>query len=421
MRIRGFSETFWIFGILAFAVLFALCGTAVAEDPAASSRIIDVKIQGNRCMSDEAVLSHIRSYPGQSYSERIVKSDRQRLLRSGRFKSVVATLERKKAGVILTFVVVERSLVAALSFRGNKKFNDEELGKEVGFGAGDPLDIFTIDAGRRTILLKYRKDGFHFAEVKIDREALKKQNRIVYEIVEGPQVHIREINFEGNDFFGDMSLKFTIESSTNPWWWMFSGGYIDMDRIGRDVQAIRTKYLEEGFLDIEVEPKIAFSDDKSDARLKFHIRENKRYVINRVFFRGNRVFSDAELAKKLSLRQGKFAKTPLIQLDRKKLIETYGRLGYIKTSIRCTRQYVNPDSPMPAWVKKPHDIALINLTFDVREADQYRVGRVDLRLKSAYQYGDTVTLDLICRREITMFPGQLFNTAASAESHRRLM
>jgi outer membrane protein insertion porin family len=410
------------FVLLAMAAILSWSPQATGDETD-GARVLQVKVRGNQRLSDEAVLADIRTRPGQSYYDRVVREDRRRLLRSGRFRSVVATAEPEAEGVVVTFVVVERPVVAKVELRGNKKFSTNRLLKELTFSASDPLDVFTIEAGRRALLLKYRSANYHFARVTVSQEDLEDRDQVIYTIVEGPKVRIREIVYEGNRFFSNRSLKWTTQTSSRPWWWLLSDGLIDGEKIWRDVDAIREKYVEEGFLDAEVSRRLEFSPDKKDVRLTFVIHENQRYRIGRIVFRGNRVFSDAELARRLALKPGDFAQGLAIQRDVRQVRDTYGELGYVDARARLTRQYASPDAPLPDWARERADekASLVNLVLDIEEGNQCLVGRVDIRSKSAYRYGDSLTQTRVVRREVTLRPGQLYNTKAATTSRQGLL
>ncbi len=416
VRMRAF------YGLL---VVVLLCGAHVVADDGAAidpPRVSAVVIYGNEHLSDSAVLSSIRTSKGQIYRESIVFKDRSRLLRTGRFKSVVATMDETPGGIVVTFVVVEHPLVTKVSFRGNKEFSSKKLSKELTFSASDPLNVFTVEAARRAILLKYRDESYYFVRVSYDRTAMKQRGEVEFTIVEGPRVYVRDIDFEGNSFFGDLSLGWTAKSTTKPKWWLLPGGRLDMEKIQKDVELIRAKYVEEGFLDAEVSRRIEFSDDKKDVRITFLIRENSRYRINNIRFQGNKVYSSEELVGRLKLSRGDLAKGLAMTRDTKRIQDAFGQLGYIYCRVKLKKRFVSPEIPLPAWATDmgPESVGLVNLVYEVEEGDQYRVGRVEIRQKSAYRYGQAATQTRIARRAVTLTPGQLFSTGAQNESLRRL-
>lgn len=389
-----------------------LAAAAPAQEPGKADRVIEVRVQGNKQMTRGAVLLHVKTRPEQGYNETVVRADERRLLQTGRFESVVATRTQTDKGVIVTFTVVERPLVAELVFQGNKAFNDQELTKELSFGPQDPLSAFTVESGRLALENKYKSEGYHFAKVTVDRKALDEKRQVIYGIVEGPKVRVRKIRFDGNEYFGDLRLRQLISSSARLW--PLVPGFLDAEQVAQDVVAIRNLYLSEGYLDAEVGRLLEFSEDREDVTLTFVIKEGPRYRVNRVVFEGNTVFHSQELERRIRLKQGAFFTDLSLRRDLKALQNTYGELGYLEASVRARRQFVDPTAPPPEWAKDLEKPALLNVVFTIEESDQFRIGQIDIR-------GNTITQDRVIRRELRVFPEQLFNTVALEESRKRLL
>jgi len=392
----------------------ALCWPvpAGAQEAISGTRVVEVRIRGNQQMSADAVLAQVRTRPGQVFSEPVVKGDERRLLETGRFDSVVATRTDTDKGVVVTFTVVERPLVAAVAFRGHKAYKDDELAKELTFGVRDPLSAFNVEAGRLALEAKYKSGGYHFVTVTLEKAALAQQRQVIYTIVEGPKVRVRKVRFEGNEFYGNLKLRTTIGTAARLW--PIVEGYLDEDQIAQDVLTVRNLYVSEGFLDAEVGRLLEFSEDREDATVTFVIKEGQRYRVNEVIFRGNTVFPSEELARRIKLAQGVFFTELYLRRDLKKLRDTYGELGYIEASVDSRRQFLDPTAPPPDWAKHLGTPALLNVIVEVKESDQFRVGRIDIR-------GNTVTQARVIRRTLRIFPEQLFNTVALEESRNRLV
>ncbi len=375
------------------------------------SVVVELKVRGNNRMSANAILSSVKTRPGYTYDEAIVRADEQRLLDTGKFSTVNAEKTQTEEGIILTFVVVERPAIAKLQFIGNKVISEADLIKEIGFGVGGPLSRYTAESARQTILNKYRGQGYFFAEVTVDWSAFETQ-QLVFTIVEGPQVKIRKVYYEGNTYFSTLKLRWEVSTSAR--FWPFVNGYLDMDQVERDITMIRNLYVADGYLDAEVDRRLEFSNDKKDVRLTFVIRENQRYRVNLVTFEGNKIFSSEELAKRIKLKQGEFYTALSLRRDNKALEDTYGELGYIEANISVKKRFLDPQAPAPDWAAglgaKP---ALLNLVFTVRESDQYRVGQVIIR-------GNNITKSNVIRRELRFYPEQLYNTVAVEESKKQL-
>jgi len=383
--------------------VLCFCFAASAQTDQTAERIEAIEVTGNEQIPDEAVLGYVKTRTGEIYDEQRIERDVQALLESGRFKSARASVSRSATGVTVTFHVTERPLVSALAFEGNKSIKDSELAAVLSFGTYSPLDRFDIRTGRETILAKYRSEGFHFAEVTLDEQALTERNEVIYRIVEGPRVYLRKVDFRGNEHFSDFKLALKTDSSAGVW--LFSlpvvPGKLDTDKVQQDIQTIRGMYRAEGFLEAEVDRILEFSDDKRRVTLNFVIDEGPRYVVSDVTFKGNSIFTDEELTRRISLGVGGFYTSLGMKRDVQKLKDGYGELGFVDTQVNGNYVYKT-------------ERGQVDLVFTIDEGVQQRVGQITIR-------GNEETQSRVIRREMRVFPDQLYNTVAVDESRRRLL
>jgi len=397
--------------VLAVAVLGSAALLAFGQN-AATPIIVDIRVEGNTQMSDDAVLSHIRLRAGQPYDETLVQADVQRLLRTRRFDRVTTERLNDRRGAILIFTVAERPLVKKLAVEGVREFKMSRIHQAIPFGESDPIDRRHVEAGRERLLALYRERGFFDASVTFDENALR-NNEVIYRVVEGPQCTVRSIVFDGNEFFTSWKLRGTIGTKRRIW--VFRRGYIDLEQLPRDEDALRNLYVSEGFFDAEVGHVLEYSPDRTRVTVRFVIRQGPRFRVNELKFEGTTIFADRELIGRMELQTGKHFSSLKMQRSLRALYDAYGEIGHIDAEIRPQRQFLPPDAELPEWAAKVDGgkPALLNLVFTVVENDQYRVGRVDVR-------GNSITQDRVIRRELRFFPGQLFNTVALEESRRRL-
>ncbi len=309
--------------ILAALAVWAVAGSTWAQDAPAPKTVIEIQIKGNKQVPDGAIKVHIQTRVGAEYKEELVRQDKQRLLKTRQFVSVKATSTTTNKGIIVTYVVTERPLVTGLLFVGNKSITSVDLQKELTFRQNDALDDVKIREGLKAIEAKYKTEGFANVRVTLAKDGRK----VVYRIVEGPRVTIRKVQFKGNTHFWRIKLGFMVEVKRKMW--PFEAGYYDQEEIDRDIIMLRELYVGEGFLDAEVLRELEYSADKSRITLTYVIRQNQRYRVNKVAFEGNKIFEDKELLKDLKLRNGAYYTAESQKFDKRRLMEKYGRVGYI--------------------------------------------------------------------------------------------
>ena len=369
--------------------------------------IVDIVVRGNEALSNSAVLHHVRSRIGQRFDANVVNQDEQRLLATGRFRSVRAYATQTDGGVVLTFEVSERATIDEIQFVNNKAFDDKKLHRDIPHSAGDPLSEFTVEAGRKAILKKYRDAGYQFAQVT---SRINGRN-VIYEISEGPKVAVRAVKFEGNTHFSAAKLKRTI--GTNATFWPMTKNALDEEQIQQDIQAIRRLYVEDGFLGAEVSRRLQYNEEKTEVTVFFIIAEHDRFKISEIRFEGNVVFTDQQLTERLEVVAGDFLVANEVRQDQKRLQDTYGQVGYIEATIESKTLYVDPTTAPPDWIAVREGEGLVILVFRIIEEDQYHIGQIEIR-------GNTITQERVVRRELRFYPEQLYDAVAIRRAEGRL-
>lgn len=391
--------------------LSALAWTALAQDAvAAPDTVIDIRVEGNERMSDDAVLSYVRSRLGQEYDEQVAREDQMRLLRTGRFDNVQVVEARTERGVVLTFAVSERPTVQGVQFRGNKELTDTDLRKLANLGPADPLDPARLETARAAIEQRYHDRSFYFASVEIDPVALRDQRLVIFDIVEGPRIRVRGIRFEGNDAFGAFRLRQQIRTSAA--FLFFTRGKLDEQTLADDVVRLRSFHRDQGYLDAEVAARLDWSEDRTRVRPVFVIDEGPRYHVVGVEFRGNTIYADRELVDRLQMTAGEAYTALGLRRDVDAIRDAYGEIGFLNAEVEPRTRYPAPPETGPA---APAQVpAVVTLVYTITERDQYRVGRITIR-------GNTITQDRVIRRQLRFFPTQLYDTVAVEQSRQRLI
>jgi outer membrane protein insertion porin family len=301
--------------------------------------------------------------------------------------------------VTVTFTVVEKPEVQAIEFEGNRKYKEKDLLKELDFSVGDLLDRFAVNQGRENILRKYREAGYGDAEVEVDQDLLKSEQRVLYRIVEGGRIKVRRILFEGNETFSARELKGKIATKT--YIWIFRTGAYDPDQVRQDEASLEKFYRDKGFLDVRVSSRLDFSDDRKDLTITFTIFEGTRYRIRNVNVRGNQVFTNEEILNEMRLLPEDYWDQETLDLSIKAITTLYGEDGYIYAEVVPERVFV-ADEP-----------GYVNLNVSIVENEQVSVGRIVIR-------GNARTKDKVARRELEYYPEELYNITKVKKSEQNL-
>lgn len=135
-------------------------------------------------------------------------------------------------------------------------------------------------------------------------------------------------------------------------------------------------------------------------RLQFAVEEGKQYKFGRVFFEGNEVYSKLALEAQMQLDSGKVFNNKLYKSSLQNIYNLYREEGYIFLNLQDERNI--------------HDNNVVDLAFKIEEGKPAHIRRVQIN-------GNTTTADKVIRREIKLFPGDIFSQSLMERSYRDIM
>jgi len=294
-------------------------------------------------------------------------------------------------------------IVKSIEFEGNEKFKDHVLRERLGLELGERLDPFLAEGGRMTIAEVYRKVGYPSVKVTLDRDRLA-DGHLLYRIDEGPRVQIGSIEFEGNEAFGDGTLRQVIKIKEKKWLlWPY---HFTEEAVDADVDRLREFYYGRGHLNYKIEAKTELSEDGDKMDVVFVIEEGPVYHVAQIVFSGNTQFTEEQLREDFNSRQGDVYLKAQADKDARRIEQRYREIGYVDAEVRQSVKFT-PE------VKENQVI----LTIAVKEGRQFRIGRIDIT-------GNETTKDKVIRRvldEYDFTPGELYDAKdAPKEGNGRL-
>lgn len=380
------------------ALLWAASVTTRADEPTDGMPVSDVRIEGLDTLSEAYVRRIITTLPGQPYSRRQVEEDVRALLRTRKFLNAFAQTDVHDGRVAITFQVQEKPCLVAVELSGNKRFTNVELYEDTPV-PGTPLDLYATRRAAADMLEKYRRAGYYYATVELDENTLQREGRALYRITEGPRVKVRNVEFEGNRYFGRPRLRMIVESKT--YIWLFRTGALDEDQAERDALGLQQFYRDEGFLDARVDYRLDFDPiERADVNLVFVIEEGPRYRVNAINVEGNEVFPASRIAEVMRLQPGGVLREEARRTDASRIRDLYGEIGYVETGVAI----------QPEFTEQPD---VVNVRVTVVEGNRSRFGRITIR-------GNQRTRDEVVRRELRFFPGEYYNTVEARAAARRV-
>ena len=373
------------------------------SDSPEGKEVVSIEVVGNHRVDNATILSKLLTRPGKPYSGYLLRNDIATLFKLGQFDDIQVDSKEVPGGVALTFRVVEKPAVVAVSHKGNDKIRDDLINPEVHVKVGDVYDARRVEEDRKRILELYKKDGYVFAEVTPQVERPQAGGvEITYVIDEGAKVIVRDIIFSGNTHFKEREIrKVMATKKRNMFSWLTGSGVYNPEVAKVDVDRIRALYYNEGYIEAKVGgPEVRLSPDRKEATVVFSIVEGPQYRVRTLTLRGNKHIATDKLLADLNTKVGELYSRENVRKDIAELSARYGDKGYFFVDI-VPRTQPNTET---------HEVDLV---FDIDEGDKAYLGHIQIT-------GNDRTRDKVIRRELRFDEGDLYNGSKVRRSFERI-
>ncbi|MFQ6605013.1 MAG: outer membrane protein assembly factor BamA [Fidelibacterota bacterium] len=347
--------------------------------------------------------------PGDVSFSRAVK----RLWDLGLFEDIQIRLDEETPdGIAITIVVKENPVLSQVRFKGNKKLKDDKLKEEIDLNSGQRIKPNTLKEATEKIKDVYAEDGYLLAEVTaelmepeegsvVSEKVRAIAKDILFTIKENKKVKIRNIIFEGNEAFSDFRLRRVLKETKQQRWYLFWRSYFDEKKFEEDKASLLSFYRNRGYRDVAVLQDSLYNDeDRRHMNIRFRIYEGSQYKFRSFTWEGNTLFSDEELATRLHIKPGDIYDEEdfnLAVFDRVQGL--YMDRGYIYSQIDPQIMPVGDDS--------------LDVHFAITENHKVYV-------RNIYISGNTKTRENVIRREMKLYPGDVFNREKLIRSQREI-
>jgi outer membrane protein insertion porin family len=172
-------KTFFTFLAIIFIIIFSLMEVPGGVQAQNSKQTVEtVQILGNRRLRDEDIISHIKTRPGDSFSEKRVQQDLQSLLEWGVFDKAQArvTIERGlRGGVVVVFELTELPLILEVTYKGLRGIEEAEIikvlrEKQIKLAKGEVYDPVKVHIALHIIRELLSSRGWSSVTVSVREE-----------------------------------------------------------------------------------------------------------------------------------------------------------------------------------------------------------------------------------------------------------
>lgn len=377
------------------AAVFSLCAAqAAAIEP---FTVKDIRIEGIQRTEAGTVFSYLPVRVGEIFSDDKAAAAIRALYATGFFKDVRIEVD----GDVLVVAVEERPAIASVEFTGVKEFDKEQLRKslkELGLGESRILDRSLVDRAEQELKRQYLTRGLYGVQVTTTITPLERNRvNVSFVVDEGEVARIKQININGNKAFNDKELREQLKQSTSGWFtWYTKADQYSKQKLAGDIEALRSFYLNRGFLEIQVEStQVSISPDKKDIYITININEGQKYTVTDIKLDGELLGRRDELAGLVTLKSGEAFSGERINESTKKISERMGVFGYAFANVNAVPE-LNRDKGEVAFTifvdpGKRVYVQQINISGNERTRDEV-IRREFRQLESSWYDGDKIRL-----------------------------
>ncbi|MEW6589987.1 MAG: outer membrane protein assembly factor BamA [Pseudomonadota bacterium] len=362
----------------------------------------DIRVEGIQRTEAGTVFSYLPVKVGDLMNEEKTAAAIKALYATGFFTDV--RMEARDGVVIVT--VQERPSIAKITLKGIKEFSEDDLKnglKQTGLAEGRVLDRAMLDKAEQELQRQYFNRGKYAVEIKSTLTPLER-NRVAvqFDVVEGDSAKIQRINIVGNKAFKEKELLDQFTSTTPGWLtWYTKNDQYSKARLGGDIEALRSFYLNRGYLEFNVEStQVSISPDKQGIYITVNITEGPQYKVSDVKLAGQMLVPEAELQKLITVKPGEIFVRDRLTESTKKIGERLGNDGYAFANVNA----------VPELDKDKNTVAF---TLFVDPGRRVYVNRVNVA-------GNTKTRDEVVRREIRQMEGAYYDAEKINRSRDRI-
>ncbi|MCE9613710.1 MAG: outer membrane protein assembly factor BamA [Lentisphaerae bacterium] len=389
--------------------VLGLLGAVSASWAAGESRVRDIVVTnaGPGEIDTSLVTAYTSLRVGDDLDRQRVSGDVRKLIDSGRFTDASVTAEPLPNGVRLIYTVRPKwKLAGPVDVKGVDHFRISKIRDFLDLHPGDMVDEQSVAAGVKKVQREYREDFYPDVEtawVLLPTDTTQGLAQVNLTVHEGKRAKVRRLQFDGNKGISDRELKHVVRPVTwyNPFSW-FKRVHYDPQQLEELRESLVKEYRNRGYLDVDVATPAVERDAEGQVQLIFQVIEGVQYHLGRVTVGGSglAVFPQENFPGLLKYKPGDLASEETIRQQSGTLRDYFGARGYIQTSVR-PRLATNPTN------------ATVDVTYSITEGHLTKIRNIMIR-------GNTRTKDKVIRREVLVYPGEIYNEVKVRQSERVL-
>ncbi len=350
-------------------------------------------------VSPVEIIFNMKLKENDYYDEHQFLEDIKRLSGLGYFSKIDYEKEITKDGVYLKLIFYENPVITKIEIKYPKHFSQKKIKSFLKISEGQLFNENKLYETKESILTAYRKDGYAFAHVDYDVKVVNNEATVTIIIVEGRRVKVKKIDFFGLKNVSPKKVKKQIKTKESSF--LFSK-YLNERILKEDIIRINSYLRSLGYLDaVSYIKELNFSHLKDMVSILIFVEMGEQYFISDIVFEGFTSFPKEKLQQIIKSKKGDiFSIKRIEEIDISKLKEFYGNNGYPDLNIQYLYRITD----------KPQQLILV---FKTEETSKSTIRKINIS-------GNIKTNDKVIRRELLIYPGDIYNYSNIKESLQRL-
>ena len=378
--------------------------------------IRNVNIRGVEHMNENLIRSTSGLIPGDTIylPSTYISNSITRLWGQRYFSDVKVGATIEGDSVDIELFVKERPRVYNWDFVGEGvgRGKQKDLAEKLKLRRGTELSDYVIDRNERLIKKEFVEKGFRNVEVKTEIEndpQMENAVNVTFHIDRKERVRVGEITFAGNEQFKAKRLrrafKKTHQKSIN----IFQNTKLKMEDYEEDKNLLVEFYNSRGYRNATIVSDSIYDINEKRIGIHLNVTEGDKFYIRDVKWVGNSVYETDMLNNMFGVKKGdtydKKSMHKRLGIGREtnpeemSVSSLYQNNGYLMSQIEPTEIVVAKDT--------------IDMEIKVFEGKPFTVNEVGIT-------GNNRVNDEVIRRELTVYPGSLYNRQMLMYSLRQL-
>ncbi|HLF94956.1 MAG TPA: POTRA domain-containing protein, partial [Planctomycetota bacterium] len=268
--------------VVLVAALLAPRPAAAQQTPPPPITIKDMAVEGVKRVQEAVVLGRVKSTIGSLFNPTLLSEDIRSIFSLGFFDDVQLRVEDFEGGVKLTFVVTERPFVRDVDFVGHKRLSTTELQDKIDLKLGSVYNPVDVQRSLEKLKDFYEDEGYFEVQITPTVEKFADGDvRVAFSIVEGRQIKIDRIVFQGNKGLTAKQLKDALVTRERQFFIL--RGKVQRQRLEQDVDQILALYNDHGYIQARVDATdVTVDRDGALVTITFTVVEGPQFRVGDV-------------------------------------------------------------------------------------------------------------------------------------------